>query len=83
MWFGLLTTHKPGILAKLEDVEHGVQMQLHLKAVREVLHDLAPPLDQDDKHQLFKWLSDIQLLHTSIDSVLRLKSQASILKELK
>ena len=83
MWFGQLTTHKPGILAKLEDIEHGIQMQLHLRAVQEVLKDLKPPLEQNNKHHLAKWLTDIQCLQNSIESILALKSKPILIKELR
>ena len=83
MWFGLLTTHKPGILAKLEDVEHGVQMHLHLRAFKEVLEDLTPPLDKSNKHQLTKWLTDVQLLQNVLNSILALKTEATLIEELK
>ena len=83
MWLGQITTHKPGILAKLEDVKHGSQMQLHLRAVHEVLQDLKPPLEQSDKHQLSKWLTDIQLLRNAIDSILALDNDAPLIEELR
>ena len=83
MWFGQLTSHKPGILVKLGDIEHGVQMELHLRAVHEVLQDLKPPLDQSDKHQISKWLTDIQLLRNTIDSILALNGNAPLIKNLR
>ena len=81
MWFGQLTTHKPGILAKLGDIEHGVQMELHLRAVQEVLQDLKA-LNQTVKHQTFKWLTDVQLLRNAIDSILALGSNSPLSKDL-
>ena len=83
MWFGQLTSHKPGILAKLGDIEHGVQMELHLRAVHEVLQDLKPPLNQSDKHQISKWLTDVQLLRNTIDSILALDNSVSLIKDLR
>ena len=83
MWFGQLTAHKPGILAKLEDIEHGIQMQLHLRAVQEVLEDLKPPLEQNNKHQFAKWLTDIQRLQNSVESILAIKSKSILTKELR
>ena len=84
MWFGQLTTHKPGILARLGgDIEHGTQMQLHLRAVREVLQDLRPPLERDNKHQITKWLKDIQLLQNAIESILALNDETLINEELR
>ena len=83
MWFGQLTTHKPGILAKLGDIKHGAQMQLHLRAFQEVLEDLKPPLEESNKHQLKKWLTDIQLLQNPMNSVLVLKTETTLIEELK
>ena len=83
MWFGQLTTHKPGILAKLGDIEHGVQMKLHLRAVHEVLQDLKPPLNQSDKHQISKWLTDVQLLTNTIDSILALGGESPLIGKLR
>ena len=83
MWFGQLTTHKPGILAKLRDIEHGVQMELHLRAVHEVLQGLKPPLNQNDKHQISKWLTDVQLLRNTIDSILALNNTAPLIEGLR
>ena len=83
MWFGQLTTHKPGILAKLGDIKHGVRIELHLRAVHEVLEDLKPPLEQNNKHQITKWLTDVQLFQNIIDSILALDNDAPLIGELR
>ena len=83
MWLGQLTTHKPGILARLGDIKHGVQMELHWRAVHEVLQDLEPPLNQIDKHQISKWLNDVQLLRNTIDSILALDGNALLIEDVR
>ena len=84
MWFGQLTSYMPGILATLSrSYSNEPLLHLHLSAVAEVVGDLSPPLDKDQKHQLSKWRDKMRLCQNAIDSILSLECHSPLATDLR
>ena len=84
MWFGQLTSYMPGILVTLSSsYSNEAILLLHLNAVAEVVGDLSPPLNEDQSHQLSKWLCKLRLCQNAINSILSLECHSPLAIDLR
>ena len=84
MWFGLLTSYMPGILATMIPSDSNEpNLQLHLSAAAQVVDDLSPPLNKDQSHQLLKWLDKLRLCQNAIESILNPESHSPLVTDLR